>query len=78
MNEKCKTASFNELRLAAEAVVPYISTSLDINDILTMLSVVGDYQVTVSDGFPFAGMRNGGTRVVSEHSWYRLTLKRMW
>ena len=62
MMEKCKTASFNELRLAAEAVFPYISTSLDINDILTMLSVVGDYQVTVSDGFPFAGMRNGGTK----------------
>lgn len=61
MLEKSKTASFNDLRKAAEAVIPYISTSLDVEDILTMLSVVGDYEVTVSDGFPFAGMRNGGT-----------------
>lgn len=61
MLEKSKTASLNELRKAAEAVFPYISTSLDVDDILTMLGVVGDYQVTVSDGFPFAGMRNGGT-----------------
>ena len=62
MIEKSKTASFSELRQAAEAVFPYVSTSLDINDIFTMLGVVGDYQVTVSDGFPFAGMRNGGTK----------------
>lgn len=61
MLEKSKTSSLNDLRKAAEAVIPYISTSLDVEDILTMLSVVGDYEVTVSDGFPFAGMRNGGT-----------------
>lgn len=61
MLEKSKTASLNDLRKAAEAVMPYISTSLDVEDIFTMLGVVGDYEVTVSDGFPFAGMRNGGT-----------------
>lgn len=61
MIEKSKTASLNELTQAAEAVFPYISTSLDVEDIFTMMSVVGDYEVTVSDGFPYAGMRNGGT-----------------
>lgn len=60
MIEKSKTASLSELTQAAEAVFPYISTSLDVQDIFTMLGVVGDYEVTVSDGFPFAGMRNGG------------------
>lgn len=61
MIDKSKTASIGELTQAAEAVFPYISTSLDVEDIFTMLRVVGDYEVTVSDGFPFAGMRNGGT-----------------
>ena len=60
MIEKSKTASIGELTQAAEAVFPYVSTSLKVEDIFTMLSVVGDYQVTVSESFPFAGIRNGG------------------
>ena len=43
------------------AVFPHIVTSVDIEDIIPVLGMIGDYKVTVSDGFPFAGMRNGGT-----------------
>lgn len=61
MMEKAKTASISELTEAINAVLPYVQTSLDVSDIIPMLSRIGDFNVTVSDGFPFAGMRNGGT-----------------
>ena len=46
---------------AMNAVFPHIVTSVDIEDIVPVLGMIGDYKVTVSDGFPFAGMLNGGT-----------------
>lgn len=61
MVEKARTVSVGTLTEAMNAVLPNVRTSLDVEDILPVLSMVGDYQVTVSDGFPFAGMRNGGT-----------------
>lgn len=61
MLEKAKSASIGNLTEAVNAVIPYISTSVDLEDVFAMLGMIGDYKVTVSDGFPFAGMRNGGT-----------------
>lgn len=61
MLDKAKTASIGSLTEAVNAVIPYIRTSVDLEDVITMLGMIGDYKVTVSDGFPFAGMRNGGT-----------------
>lgn len=61
MMEKSKTASLSELTEAMNGVLPNIQTSLNVEDIISMLGMVGDFKVTVSDGFPFEGMRNGGT-----------------
>ena len=61
MMEKAKGASLGSLTDAVNAVLPNIRTSVDIADIFSMLGVIGDFRVTVSDGFPFEGMRNGGT-----------------
>ena len=61
MLEKAKTVSFSALSDAAKAIMPNVSTSLSVEDFIKMMSVASDYEVTVSDGFPFEGMRNGGT-----------------
>ena len=61
MMEKGKTASIGTLTGALNAVMPHVQTSLDVEDIIPVLGMIGDFKVTVSDGFPFAGMRNGGT-----------------
>ncbi len=61
MIEKGKTSSIGTLTNALNAVMPNVRTSLDVADILPVLSMVGDFKVTVSDGFPFVGNRNGGT-----------------
>lgn len=60
MLEKSKTASVGELSEMATAIFPYISTSMDINDIISMLGIASHFEITVSDGFPFAEYRNGG------------------
>lgn len=61
MFEKGKHSSVAALTEAMNVVLPSVRTSLDIEDILPMLGLVSDFNVTVSDGFPFADMRNGGT-----------------
>ncbi|MCR4788425.1 MAG: LCP family protein [Lachnospiraceae bacterium] len=58
---KAKTVPFSSLSSAVSAIMPNVSTSLNVDDFLKMISVASDYEVTVSDGFPFEGMRNGGT-----------------
>ncbi|MBQ9929048.1 MAG: LCP family protein [Lachnospiraceae bacterium] len=61
MLEKAKTASVGNLTEAVNSVLPHVSTSVDIEDMLDVLGMIGDFKVTVSEGFPFEGMRNGGT-----------------
>ncbi len=61
MMEKAGTASIGSLTEVMNAVLPNVQTSLDVQDIIPVLGMIGDYKVTVSDGFPFEGMRNGGT-----------------
>lgn len=59
MLEKAKTASVSELSATLNAVVPYINTSVDIEDVMEVLGMVGDYHVTVSEGFPFMNHLSG-------------------
>ena len=61
MLAKAKTVSFGALSNAVSAIMPNVSTSLSVDDFIKMMSIASDYEVTVSDGFPFEGMRNGGT-----------------
>lgn len=61
MIEKGKKSSIGTLTNAMNAVLPSVRTSLDVEDIIPVLGMIADYKVTVSDGFPFEGMRNGGT-----------------
>lgn len=60
MLEKAKTSSVANLTEAINGVLPHVSTSVDIEDMLGLLGMLGDFKVTVSDSFPFDGMRNGG------------------
>lgn len=60
MLEKAKVSSVGELTDAMNAVLPHVSTSVDVEDVLDVLGIVGDFKVTVSEGFPFDGMLNGG------------------
>lgn len=60
MMEKAKKVSVGSLVETMNVVLPHVVTSVDIEDIIPMLGMIGDFKVTVSDGFPFAGSRNGG------------------
>ncbi len=57
MIEKAKTVSAGELANAVTAVMDNVSTSLDINEIISLLSALSQYQVVTSEGFPFAEHR---------------------
>lgn len=59
MMEKARGASLRELTNMVNAVLPQVETSLDANEILSVLGSVAGYRVTASDGFPFEGARAG-------------------
>lgn len=60
MLEKAKKSSVASLTEAVYGVLPHVSTSVDIEDMIGLLGMLGDFKVTVSDSFPFDGMRSGG------------------
>ncbi len=51
--DKAQTASPEQLTEIAESVFPLIATSLDIDEILGLVSKVNSYQIVGSTGFPF-------------------------
>lgn len=59
MMEKARGASVMELTELVNAVLPQVETSLNANEILSVLGSVAGYRVTASDGFPFEGGRAG-------------------
>lgn len=59
MMEKARGASVRELTNLVNAVLPQVETSLDANEILSVLGSVAGYRVTASEGFPFEGGRAG-------------------
>lgn len=61
MMNKAKTASVGELTEMVNAVLPQVQTSLNVNEILSVLGSVAGYDVVNSDGFPFEGNREGVT-----------------
>ncbi len=64
---KAQTASLSTLKEVVAAVLPNINTSLNVNEIISVLGTVADYNVVVSEGFPFSDTR-GVTTVGSKGS----------
>ncbi len=50
---KSKDASLSSLKDAVTAVLPSINTSLSVNEIISVLGTVAEYNVVTSEGFPF-------------------------
>ena len=50
---KSKDASLTSLKDAVTAVLPSINTSLSVNEIISVLGTVAEYNVVTSEGFPF-------------------------
>jgi anionic cell wall polymer biosynthesis LytR-Cps2A-Psr (LCP) family protein len=59
--EEAKTASPATLDDIANEVFQSVVTSLDLTEIISLLSDISSYQVTGNDGFPEASMRATGT-----------------
>lgn len=59
MMTKAKGASVSALTDMVNAVLPQVETSLNVNEILSVLGSVAGYDVVVSDGFPFEENRIG-------------------
>lgn len=59
MMEKAQDASVGELTSMVNAVLPQVETSLNVNEVFSVLGSVAGYQVVTSDGFPFEGNRVG-------------------
>ena len=54
---KAKDAPLTSLKDAVTAVLPSINTSLSVNEIISVLGTVAEYNVVASEGFPFEGER---------------------
>ncbi|MDE5931957.1 MAG: LCP family protein [Lachnospiraceae bacterium] len=54
---KAKGASLTTLRDVVTAVLPSINTSLNVNEIISVLGTVAEYNVVASEGFPFQSER---------------------
>ena len=57
MLEQAKTVPVGDLTSAVSAVMPNVSTSLDINEMISLLSALSQYKVVTSEGFPFEDNR---------------------
>lgn len=58
---KAKDAPFATLKDAVTAVLPSVKTSLNVNEIISVLGSVAEYNVVESDGFPFESERTNAT-----------------
>lgn len=61
MMEKAKKAPASSLRQMVNAILPEVETSLNVNEIISVLGSVAGYNVVASDGFPFEESRTGAT-----------------
>lgn len=57
----CKQSDVGKLNSILNAVLPNVSTSLDISEMTEMLTNIAHYKITGSDGFPFESNRATGT-----------------
>lgn len=51
--DKAKNASVSELNEIAEEIFPLIATSLDLDEIISLIANVANYEIVGSSGFPF-------------------------
>ena len=58
--EKAKQASPATLNKILDKVLPYVSTSLDVDEMVAVLGEVGKYNIVAKDGFPFEEYRATG------------------
>lgn len=58
---KAKDAPLTTLNEVVNAVLPSVNTSLNINEIISVLGTVADYNVVESEGFPFETERTNAT-----------------
>ena len=59
--EQAKKANVTSLNKIAEAVFPEVYTSLNLEEILTVLGEVAQYKIIADDGLPFEQYRGSGT-----------------
>ena len=58
--EKAKEASPATLNKILDKVLPYVSTSLDVDEMVDVLGEVNKYNIVAKDGFPFEQYRTTG------------------
>ncbi len=58
--EQAKQASVSDLNKILDKVLPHVATSLDVDEMVGMLSDVMKYSIVGSDGFPFESHRATG------------------
>lgn len=58
--DEAKKASVSDLNKILDDVLPHVATSLDVDEMVGMLSNVTKYNIAGSDGFPFASNRATG------------------
>ena len=58
--EQAKQASVSDLNKILDKVLPHVATSLDVDEMVEMLSDVMKYSIVGSDGFPFESHRATG------------------
>ncbi len=59
--DKAKSASASQLNEIANNIFKEVYTSLDLNDILSLLGDIAKYNVVGQDGFPYEGLRATGS-----------------
>lgn len=59
--DQAKKANVTSLNKIAEAVFPEVYTSLNLEEILTVLGEVSQYKIVADDGLPFEQFRGSGT-----------------
>ena len=58
--DEAKKASVSDLNKILDKALPHVATSLDVDEMVDMLSNVTKYRITGSDGFPFESNRATG------------------
>lgn len=61
MMVKAKDVSLSSLNEAVTAVLPSVKTSLNVNEVISVLGTIKDYEVVTSEGFPFGSTRTVAT-----------------
>lgn len=59
MLKRSKNVSVSSLTNALSAILPNVQTSLDVKDLVSMMRLAGNYEIAVSEGFPFKDKLNG-------------------